>query len=141
MSLPNIGQYIKCIFRNGVTSEGVVEEWNDKMAQLRSLDGKSILIITNPTADIMLIKIMLEDTSDLDNAPAPVLEETIQEDDDHKPAILINPYNVDYNKNLVELRKEKAEQERRILTEKLREHIPTMGSGKVKYEQPGFYKK
>lgn len=140
--IPQMGQQVKCIFRNGVISEGIVESWQTHNVQLRSLDGKSILIITNPAEDIMLIKIVLENPSNLEELPdiSQAIDQTL-ENVPSQPTIAINPYDADYNKSLAELRKERAEVERRIITEKLKEHRPSIGGGKVKYEQPGFNKK
>lgn len=140
--IPQIGQQVKCMFRNGFVSEGIVESWQTHNVQLRSLDGKSILIITNPAEDIMLIKIVLENPSNLEELPdiSQAIDRTLA-NVSSQPTIAINPYDADYNKSLAELRKERAEVERRIITEKLKEHRSSIGGGKVKYEQPGFNKK
>jgi hypothetical protein len=50
----------------------------------------------------------------------------------------IDPFNPDYNKNLTQLYREKAEQDRKILIEKIREHRPSISAPKVTYEQPRF---
>lgn len=141
--IPQPGQRVKCIFRNGVVAEGLVEEWFNNTAKLRSLDDQSILIITNPTADIMLIKIMLDNHPNLSDNTLPTITESIEQAQSNKSSetLVVDPYNPDYTKSLVDLRKELAEQSRRIIAEKLKEHRPTIGGGKVKYEYPGSNKK
>lgn len=175
---PEIGHHVKCVFRNGAVVEGMVEEWATDIAQLRSLDEKSILIIAKPAEDIMLIKIMLTQDSELNITDEEQMElpfDTIAKADKYKSTRVSNeeiyrelgdpstweeedakykklistpsnlqpadPLNHDYNKSLVELRKDLATQEREILANKLRAHRPTIGGVKVKYEQPGFNKK
>lgn len=141
--IPQSGQQIKCIFRNGATAEGIVDEWSEHTAKLRSLDGQSILIIMRPTEDIMLIKVLLSDNLKI-NAPLPTISQELEmqiDSQDEEESIPINPFNPDYNKKLVELRKELANQEKRIIVEKLREHRPSIGATKVKYEYPGSGKK
>ena len=144
--MPEIGQQVKCIFRNGASAEGIVEHWH-LTARLRSVDGQSVLIITRPDDDIMMIKVLLGEAEDSTEAPV-VAPNQIElpfpkaepEKLEHNTSA-VDPFNADYNKNLVDLRKELAVQEREIIANKLRAHRPTIGGAKVKYEQPGFSKK
>lgn len=130
------GQRVKCILRNGTTVEGVVDEWYGNEAQLRSFDGKSILIITRPAEDIMLIKIILEDPEEKENILPP--KYPAKEVEQNPIETTHDVYNVDHNKSLAELKIDLAAQERRIIAEKLREHRPSIqGAGKVAYEYPG----
>lgn len=121
---PQTGQHVKCILRNGAIAEGIVEEWFANTVQLRSVDGESILIITHPSEDIMLIKIILEKkeeetlVSELEEQQV-VLEKKFEEQRE-----VTDPNNSDSIKTLAELRIEMAKQERRIIAEKLREHRP-----------------
>jgi hypothetical protein len=138
--IPQSGQHVKCILRNGTTVEGIVDEWSGNQAQLRSFDGKSILIITRPSDDIMLIKIILEDPEEKENILPPkypaaeVWQNSVETTHD--------VYDVDHNKSLAELKIDLAAQERHIIAEKLREHRPSIqGAGKVAYEYPGLITK
>ena len=130
--IPKIGQHVKCLLKTGVLAEGKVEIWNENEVQLLSLDEKSILIITHPTEDIMLIKLLLNKQSKIiDNI---VIDNSIiTEKENH------SNNNDDRLKNLVALRKELVEQERRIISDKLKTHEAS-GAMKVKYEQPKFCK-
>lgn len=122
---PKINEQIKCIFRNGLVIKGIVEYW-DIYAKLKSLDGKSILIIQRPVDDIMLIEIMIEpQTSQLQKIA---------------DVIPSSPFNPEHNKKLAELKKELIEQDKNIIANKLRNHSPSTFT-KVNYEQPRFSKK
>jgi len=128
---PTSGQQVKCFFRNGFIAEGIVENWSAAGAQLKSLDEQSCLIINNPSSDIVMIKVSLKNRT-INNLKNSIKIESVE----NMPAT--DPFSEEYNKSLVQLRKEKAEMERRIISEKLKEHRPSHGIGKVKYEQPGF---
>ena len=62
--IPEHGQHVKCVLRTGALAEGIVEVWSPDEVLLYSLDGESILIITHPREDIMLIKIILGQPED-----------------------------------------------------------------------------
>ena len=126
--IPQIGQHVKCILRAGVVAEGIVEEWGTT-AQLRSLDGENILIITHPTDDIVLIKITVK--SPIKNKISSNLENEFKEIHDQ-------PSNNDLRlKQMVELKALLLEQEKKIITDKLKDH--SIGEvKKAKYEYPGF---
>ncbi len=146
---PHAGQHVKCILRNGAIAEGIVEEWFANVVQLRSLHDDSILIITHPTEDIMLIKIMPEQALDEveEVSPTPIpweheekanygtkeLRQEFRErlygpqdlDEQFKAAAeATDPHDIDSVKSLAELRIELNKQERRIIAEKLKEHRP-----------------
>jgi len=56
--IPEKGQHVKCLLRNGFVVEGFVEFWSDEQSIIKDLDEKSMSIILRPTDDIILIKIM-----------------------------------------------------------------------------------
>lgn len=125
---PQTGQHVKCILRNGAIAEGIVEEWFANTVQLRSLDGESILIITHPAEDIMLIKIILDKAKEIeaDPDPGPTLEEVRDfESQFQEAADATDPHDIDQVKSLAQLRIELNKQERRIIAEKLKEHRPS----------------
>ncbi len=136
---PQTGQHVKCILRNGAIAEGIVEEWFNNVVQLKSLDGESVLIITHPAEDIMLIKILLDKAPEVE-----VPEDGPTEEEADAFASQFDEPPTDYNKpdevkSLAELRIEKAKQERRIIAEKLREHVPTRSAyvpGTTPYHYP-----
>jgi hypothetical protein len=145
--IPQTGQHVKIILRNGAMAEGIVEEWFANEVQLKSLDGESILIITHPTEDIMLIKVFLEKPVE-EKEPedyGPTIEEvrefegSFQEVAD-KP-VVPDPFDPNQNLTLAQLRIAKMQQERKIIAEKLKDHSPNTGPGKVQYGYPGLGKK
>lgn len=138
---PQPGQHVKCILRNGAMAEGIVEEWFGNVVQLKSLDGESVLIITHPAEDIMLIKIILDKKPEEEqNLPTEegadeFVKQFAEADASHDPT------NPDDRKSLAELRIELIKQERKIIAEKLKNHRPSSGPGKVQYGYPGLNKK
>ncbi len=134
--IPQPAQRIKCFFRNGLTCEGIVQEWSPTSAQLKSIDDQSILILTNPAADIMMIKIVTETVTKFEENKK-ILENNFQEKLQNH-----NPFDDVQNKKLVELRKELLEQEKKIVIAKLRNHSPTISVGTVPYQgQHELFKK
>ncbi len=130
--IPKLNQHVKCIFNTGIIVEGIVIKWEDKNIELKSLNDNSILLILRPE-EIVFIKIMLNEQLDTSKI---ILEKELESilKKDH------NPYDIDRNKRLVDLRVDLIKQERKIISEKLKDHAPT-NITKVKYEYPSFNKK
>lgn len=147
--IPEKDTYVRIIFRNSMQAEGYVESWSDKRAVLRSDEGLSLLIIQDPVADIMLIKVFpeTEESDETIETPPPFRSteqvkrrEEIDEDfEDVKRETEIDQYLK--AKTLLELRKLQMEQDRKIISEQLKDHTPTHSQVKVQYELPGFFKK
>lgn len=152
---PKEGQHVKCILRNGAVAEGIVEEWYNNVVQLKSLDGESVLIITHPAEDIMLIKILLDmpkidlplvdevtDTISVETSSGyrHVKEEISDLESKIQKANDLPSDDPTRLKTLAQLRVMKAEQEKKIISEKVRNHYPNEVR-KVDYGQPGFFKK
>jgi len=141
--MPKEGQHVKCVLRTGAMAEGIVEEWFNNVVQLRSLDGESILIIPHPNEDIMLIKIVL----DKPKSEAEVIKEKIIKKQTHSDLekelqkVYEQPSGDDLRtKKMAELKVLMAEQEKKIIADKLKDH--RIGdTRKVEYGQPEFYKK
>lgn len=142
--IPEIGQHVKCLLRNNSLVEGIVKYWNTDRIELQSLDEKSILIIPHPEQDIMMIKILLENISDKENSQklnppnhafySAELEKQIQETYDLPSD---DPRRI---KTIAELKIMLAEQEKKIIVEKMKEHH--LGDvRKVQYGYPGLNKK
>jgi hypothetical protein len=116
--IPNKGQYVKIIFRNATQAEGVVETWTDQQSVLRASDGESLLVINRTAEDVMAYKIVINHTSsnkqtfnDLTNE----FQETYEQ-----------PSASDLRlKKLGQLRGLMVEQEKHIIANKLREHVPS----------------
>jgi sRNA-binding regulator protein Hfq len=134
--IKSIGQHVKIFLRNSMVLEGIVEDWTDQSVILKSLDEESQFIIHHPTQDILLTKVILsappdeetqlEPTPTAPNFPQEIEEVSVEEEIDLR------------TKNLVELKQLKAQQERKILVEKMKDHHIGQVSQKVAYEQPGF---
>jgi hypothetical protein len=140
--IPKTGQHVKIILRNGAMAEGILEEWFANEVQLKSLDGESILIITHPNEDIMLIKVFLEKKPEEDeSAPTEEEADAFASQFEDAPDEKTDPFDPMKNMSLAQLRIEKMKQERKIIAEKLKDHSPSTGPGKVQYGYPGFGKK
>jgi hypothetical protein len=128
-----VGQKVKCLLRIGTLVEGIVEEWGTSLVKIKSLDGKSLMIIHSPTADIVLTKVELEPAEDLTKKPERELPVIKQQITDKLQEVM---HSDDYSElDLAQLRKLVVEQEKKIITEKRREHF---GSGRrgTSYSNP-----
>jgi len=122
------------LLKNNIQLEGIVENW-DKDAILRSLDGKSLIIIPHPDDDIVVIRIILQESpikikdlppkNEVEKEIENIVEKTTSSDDYWRL------------KRLAELRKELVNQDKKIVSEKLRSHSVTE-TNKVSYGLPGF---
>jgi hypothetical protein len=131
--IPQANQQVKCILKNGALVEGFVQEWSDQEVILRSLDGESILIVTHPREDIVLIRILLEIPENIEQ-PAKVkteLEEQFQQ-------AYEEPSGDDLRtKRLAELKVLLLKQEKKIVAEKLKDHNLSQSPGLTQYHYPG----
>jgi hypothetical protein len=123
--IPQKGQYVKAIFYNSIQVEGFVQEWSDKQATLKTDDGRSFFCISN-VQDVMAVKIMIEEIA---SPPKQlyVLEQEFQEVQalPSKESLRI--------KKLAQLKKMMIEEEKKIVSNKIREHIPSSGIKGVQY--------
>jgi hypothetical protein len=153
--IPKAKQHVKCIMRTGAMVEGIVQEWTPHEVQLLSLDAESILIIPHPAEDIMLIKIIVgmpkidlpivdkvENTTEVvtSNGAWEVDGEIAGLERKFQEAKNLPSDDPERLKTLAELRILMAEQEKKIITEKMRNHYPSE-TRKVQYGYPGIVKK
>lgn len=146
--IPETGQHVKCLLKNNTIAEGIVEEWYNNYVKLKALDGKSYLIIHHPNEDIMLTKVVLDESSENSPAPDPtptpksqaqIVADKIRAKKAEGNAEPIDELTLDAMSK-AELQIELAKQEREDVAAKLRDHL--IGDvKKVKYGQPGFFKK
>lgn len=128
---PQKNQHVKCALRNNLVIEGIVESWSDDQSILKSLDDASIFIILHTTQDVLLVKIILKNSSEIKNDLQTKFEEAYSQSSDDELRL----------KNMVELKKLLTEQERRIISEKLKTHHIN-NIKETKYESPSIlYKK
>jgi hypothetical protein len=137
--IPEVGQHVKCMLKNGALAEGIVEEWYNNYVKLLACDHSSIIIIHHPEEDIVLTKIILDDDIAVQyKEPAETPPKNSAEAEFQK--IVREPSSDLRNKRLAELKVELAKEERKIIAEKLRDHH--IGEvKKVQYGIPGFLKK
>jgi sRNA-binding regulator protein Hfq len=112
-----LGKHIKVIFKNGAQVEGIVSSWSSTQVVLKSEDGSSILMIMNISEDALAIKIVLDNKKP--EQQMQVLQEQFQE-------AYEQPSNNDLRlMNLAKLKSAMIEQEKKIVAEKMREHMPS----------------
>jgi hypothetical protein len=132
--IPQVGQYVKIVFRNATQAEGVVESWSDEATILRSPDKKSIFIIQRTAEDVMAVKIILDYTGFTS------LEKKIEETKEKFQQVYEQPSADDLRiKSMAQLKTAMIEQERKILAERMKEHRPT--GIKNSYQYPDFFQK
>jgi hypothetical protein len=153
--IPPDGSHVKILLRNNTIVEGIVKEWYGNVVKLQSLDDKSYVIIPHPEEDIVLIKV-LEGMPKID---LPIVDEVtdtmdtvttegvhmVEREIGHLESQFEEAQNLptddpDKAKTLARLRILMAEQEKKIISEKVRNHYPTEAK-KVEYGYPGFFKK
>lgn len=122
--IPIKGQYVKIIFRNSTQVEGFVEEWFENSATLKAEDGKSVLVILDIEQDVMAVKIVIDFI-----APTKLskkFEELVEEFQE----VYEEPSADDLRtKRLAQLRIAMSEHERKMVAEKLKEHVPSSVPG------------
>lgn len=135
------GYQVKIMFRNGTSVEGIIYRWEEDEYVLRSVDGESILYIQDPVQDIMAIKVIVskqQEHSTNTKLPLNKMQDQIEE---IAKNIIKEPNDRDNKiRTLAELKIAQAEAERKIISEKLKDHH--IGeTRKVAYGLPGFFKK
>jgi hypothetical protein len=129
--IPQIGQHIRCLLRNNLIIDGIVESWSDAKSVLRSLDNSSVSIIQHSSQDIVVIKIILKEPEKLKSDLSSQFEEEYAKPSNDQLRL----------KNMAELKTLLNEQEKKIIAEKLKEHHVNDDVKKVTYGTPGFFKK
>jgi hypothetical protein len=118
--------HVVVAFRNGTSTEGIVQSWSDSKSVLLSKKDNSNIIILHTSEDVMLIKIItkvdLKKEIITKNIIENKIEETIEELSSEKRL-----------EKLIELRTELIEQDKKIITQKLKEHVPSERSYNVSY--------
>ena len=132
--IPQQGQHVKCFMRSTMVLEGIVEEWADFQVVLKSLDGQSLMIVHRPVDDIMLTKVILEESQEIieeiKERPVGALEaqlkirNKLQEVLSPSGELDLDKMNVDQLRELVQ------EQDRQLITQKKREHFGAAGNVK-----------
>ena len=136
-----VGTYVICLLRNSIVAEGTVEEWSDDQCVLKSADKKNLIILPDPRQDIIMIKVILDESKPIAKPPAPVtktqIANTIMSIRDQFNHISHYPPSDLRNQKLAQLKILLIEEEKKEIAEKLRNHH----IGQVKetsYGTPGF---
>lgn len=134
------GQQVKCFMRNGMVLEGIIEENSTSQCVLKSLDGKSLMIVHRPVEDILLTKVVLEIPEE--NPVTEIPKEWVAEKTNLRDKLeeVLHPTGEPEadEMNLKQLRTLVIDQEKKIITRKRREHFGSAyTSGKAgKYSTP-----
>lgn len=133
---PTRGQHVRCFLKIGTMVEGIVEVWSDQQVVLRSLNERSLFLISHPDEDIVLIELVLpeREVSEIQVAIKAKLQEVQNPTEDTE----IN------NSHIQQLKKMVREQDKKIMFDKVKEHGISEAKHKRyedKYELPGFFKK
>lgn len=128
--IPKKGQHVKCVLRNNLILEGIVEVWSDEQSSLYSLDRSSISIIQHTSEEVVVVKIILKSHSQVKNHLEEKFDEVYAQPSDNDLRI----------KEMAELKILLAEQEKKIISEKIKEHH-LGNTKKVTYGQPQFLQK
>jgi sRNA-binding regulator protein Hfq len=143
--IPQKGQYVKIVFRNGTQMEGIVENWTDQKTVLLSEDGQSTMVIMKTAEDVLAFKVVFNHMSLIE------AKKRLAESQDKFRQILKQPIPVEQveeeglaplqikAKTLAQLKTLMIEQEKKIISEKIREHSAN-DIRTTNYEQPRFHK-
>lgn len=114
-----VGQYVKIVFRNSTQAEGTVEFWSDKESILVSTDKLSKFIIFNTQDDVMAVKICYE-------APVVEVKKRFEETVEEFKRVYAEPSTDELrNHNLAHLKTLMNEQEKKIISDKVKSHTIT----------------
>lgn len=136
---PVIGQHVKCFLRNTMVLEGIAEEWSNTSVVLRSMDGKSLMIVHRPSEDIIMTKVVLEEPEEISEEKKVVEETEAKQHIRGKLHEVMQPTgDEELDKlNINQLRQMVVDQDRQIIAQKRREHFGTPGNARTtQYSSP-----
>lgn len=124
---PQKGQQVRCVLRNNLIVDGIVESWSENKSVLRSKDGCSISVIQHTEQDVVIVKILLKEPVQVKQDLEHQFEGEWEKPSEDELRL----------KNLADLKSMMIAQEKKIIAHKLQEHH--IGeTKKVAYGQPGF---
>ena len=133
---PQKGQYVKIVFRNSTQLEGFVETWSSAKSILKTRDEQSFCVIMKTDEDVMVVKIMTAPPKTIGD-----LQKHYEETNEEFQEVLDSSSDDELRTaNLVKLKKMMAEQEAKIIRDKLKSHTITEVR-KPEYGIPQFLKK
>lgn len=119
-----VGKRVKIFFKNGTGLEGLVDNWNNNEAVLKTDQSNDLLIIYQPQENIMMLKVFM----DVPNISEPEYQKQPSSEIDPQTSL----------EKLIEMRKEHIKNEKLIVKNKI--HSPSFGASGVRYESPDFTK-
>jgi hypothetical protein len=132
---PQVGQFVKLIFRNGTLMEGIIQQWSKTRSVLKSESSEDILVILQTEQDLLAYKIVASYISPKElphrlNQLEQQFEETRQQ-----------PSTDDLRlQSLAQLKVAMIQHEKKMVANQLKHHLPTQTISKVQYGNP-FSKK
>ncbi len=84
------GNYVKCFLKYGVSVEGEVLSWEDDFVEIKSKTENSISLISNPSENIFLVKILVLDDKEKNE------DVDIEEAEEFKLPYIPEPSHYDY---------------------------------------------
>jgi sRNA-binding regulator protein Hfq len=128
---PQVGQFVKLIFRNGTLMEGIIQQWSNLKSVLKSESSDDLLVILNTEQDLLAYKIIV---SYLSPREVPLrlsqLEQQFEEVYQQPSADELRL------QSLAQLKTAMIQQEKKIVSNRLKQHIPTQTISKVQYGNP-----
>lgn len=128
------GQYVRIIFRNSMQMEGVIESWSEEESILVPPEGTDKFIIFHTEQDVLGVKVCQE-------LPAKKKHKKFEEIVNQFKEVQETPSADDLRlQNLAQLKILMNEQEKKIISEKVRDHNIS-NVRQTQYGFPGITKK
>ncbi len=144
-----VNKYVKVLLTNNIIMEGLVKEWGDESINLLSLNGNHNSIIFNPAQNIIAVKIIHSKPENINSEDEDFSElqtSSLEENNQSLEEKFEQTYNEPSENNdlrlkkLSDLRVELAKQDKKIISEKLKDH--NVGGVKmVQYGSPNIFLK
>jgi sRNA-binding regulator protein Hfq len=127
---PQVGQFVRLFFRNGIQLEGIIEKWSNAESVLKPNNDENRLLIMQTKQDVMICKIIA-------NHVAPEeLPKKLNELVSQFQEVYEQPSNDDLRtKSLAQLKMAMNKQEKQIIANKLKQHTPS-NITRVNYGNP-----
>ena len=143
-------KHIKVIFKNNTVIEGRVQSWTKEQAILLSLDGSSSMVIFHPEKDILFVKVVADipkdqnkespSGSEIKDQISDKVRQILQPDDSvlevHDEEPNVSSKEDLKGKTIAELKRLVNEQDKQIILNKIKAHLPDIGSCRNNYSTP-----
>lgn len=117
--IPQKNQYIKIILIDNLQVEGLVEEWSENKIILKSADSKTISVINNSRQNVILYSIITDFMTPQERQKKLSEMEVQFQQEQAKPSA--DNFRI---MRLADLKKAMAEQQKQIVANQLKEHMP-----------------